>query len=129
MAYTFKYRIEALPQASQDGSGMIMHDVDALVSSDAVNYSVVPGRHKTVCVPSATLQTALASGTNNQKVTAYKNALAANLDTVPTSVQGWDQASLTALMTANDAAAAVLVTITTFITVTLHQTFPIDLVF
>lgn len=129
MAYTFKYRVNFAPEASKDGSGCIMHDVEALAASDGVTYSPVPGRHMTICVPYAQINSALGSGTTNQKVTKYKEALAANLFTQPTPVQGWSTADLNTLMANNDAASASLLTALNFITVTLGQQFPITFSF
>ena len=104
MAYEFKYRLNSAPEARLDGSGMIAHDIWAICSVDGGDFEVIPGRHKTVNVPSATIEAALAQSTTNAKVAAYKAALAANLGTQPEPVIGWDVASLTAVMDANIAA-------------------------
>ena len=106
MAYEFKYRLNSAPEARSDGSGMIDHDIYAIASVDGGDFAVIPGRHKTISVPNATIQAALAQSTTGAKVTAYKSALAANLGTQPEPVIGWDVASLTAVMDANIAAAA-----------------------
>jgi len=129
MAYTFKYRLSSAPQPTQDGSGCVTHDISALVATDGINFVDVPGRHKTICVPAAELSTALATGTNGQKVTAYKNALAANLDTQPTPVNGWGTAQLTEMLDANAAALLAANNANTFITVTLNQQYPVTFSF
>lgn len=125
-SYTFKYRMALAPEARNDGSGCVDHDIYALASSDAANWSVVPGRHKTISVPAASLAAALASGTTNQKVTKYKEALAASLDYVPAAVSGWSSTNLAALMAANDAAAAARATAVAFLAVVAPGGYPID---
>lgn len=128
MAYSFKYRINSAPVASQDGSGCIQHDIEAMVSNDGgLTFAPVPGRHKTICVPASQVAAVLAMPANpaNAKVSAYKNMLAANLETQPVPIDGWSTGNLTDLVTANDAAATACIGIDAYIVGTLHQTYPI----
>lgn len=125
MAYTFRYQILSPAIARTDGSGAIQHEIEAMVSSDGVNYTTVPGRHKSVCIPANQVQNALSVGTNNQKIAAYKTILVNNLNFQPDSLMGWDLTSLAALMFANDAAQVATDLFNNFITVTLNKQFPV----
>lgn len=106
MNYDFQYRLASSPQPTLDGSGMVNHDVFALAQEQGgEGWVVVPGRHKTVQVPAATLTAVLDMPGGGAKVAAYKNALADNLNTFGEAVTGWGAAQLEALMDANDLAA------------------------
>ena len=127
MDYTFNYRLQSAPTARNDGSGCVDHDIYAeyeLVGNGG--YTVVPGRHKTISVPAAELASALETGTNGAKISAYKSALASNLDTQPVPITGWTLAQLAALMDANDAATAAATTADGFITVDIGQSYPVS---
>ena len=132
MAYTFKYRLARAPQASNDGTGMVYHDITAIASVDGETWEVVPGRHKTVLVPGDTLATVMdmphSPGAERQaKVAAYKEALRTNVNTQPPpNAGGWSTAALEALMLTNDAAEAVAAEADDFITVTLGQSYPVE---
>jgi len=125
MAYTFKYRLQSSPQARNDGSGCLDHDIYAIVSDDGETWAIVPGRHKTISIPFAELDAALAQPTNPTKVAAYKDALANNLDNQPVPITGWTAAQLLLLMQANDAAAATAAAVNDFIT-GLGLSYPVD---
>ena len=114
MAYTFKYRLQSAPAARSDGSGCVDHDIYAIYAVNG-EWSVVPGRHKTISVPADVLLAALAQPTNPLKVAAYKDALANHLDNQPVAVIGWTSAQLLALMEANDAASQAASDADTFI--------------
>lgn len=131
MAYTFKYQLNGPPEPSNNGAGVVKHDVSALSSFDGVNYQAVPGRHKTVSVPAVALQAVMNMPNNPAaaKIAAYKSALALNLDTTPIPVDGWDAVNLTLMMTADDAAEVACTAAIAYLTVTLNQTFPIAFVF
>ena len=75
--YEFEYKLQSAPEARADGSGAVMHDIYAVAREEgsADPWGVVPGRHKTIAVPSAELADALSEPTNPAKVAAYKNAL------------------------------------------------------
>jgi len=78
-----------------------------------------------VYVPVAELQAALAAGTNQQIVAAYKDALVANLDTQPEPIMGCTSVALEALLDANDAAQAAANAANVFITETLSLVYPV----
>ena len=122
--YSFRYRLQGAPAARNDGSGCADHDIYAEASSDGETWATVPGRHKTISIPAVDLAAALGAGTNQQIVAAYKDALAANLNTQPVPVTGWTSVQLEALMDANDAASAAAIEANEFITVTLGLSYP-----
>ena len=125
MDYQFKYKLDRIPEARTDGSGMVAHDIYALASSDGENWDDVPGRHKTICIPASELNAALAESGTPAIVAAYKDALAANLNTQPVAITGWTSVQLEALMDANDAAAAAASAADAFITETLGLSYPV----
>ena len=126
MDYDKRYALLGAPQPRTDGSGMVAHDIEAQASvAGAGEWATVPGRHKTVLVPAADLSAALASGTQGEKVAAYKQALVDNLYTVPIAVTGWDSDSLEALLDANDTANVAAGEANLFITVTLGLSYPV----
>ena len=125
--YVFRYKLQASPTARNDGSGCVDHDIYAEYEPVGNGgYTVVPGRHKTISVPAAELAAALATGTNGQKVTAHKSALASNLNTQPVPIEGWTVEQLGVLMDANDAASAAATTANEFITVDLGLPYPVS---
>jgi len=84
-----------------------MHDVFAVAREQGDgDWFDVPGRHKTIAVPAEELAAALSMPTTPQKVAAYKDALADNLDTAPVAITGWGLAQLEELLDANDMAVA-----------------------
>lgn len=124
--YNFRYQLQSAPQATLDGSGCVMHDVVAQAEPQGNGgYVTIPGRHKTIAVPAAELQTVLDMSNGAAKVAAYKNTLAANLNTTPVPVTGWGSAQLEALMDANDAAAAAASGANEYITVDLGLSYPV----
>lgn len=126
MNYDFRYRLENRPTGRADGSGYMGHDVIRQSKPEGgEDWTVVPGRHKTVCILAADVQAALAAGSNAQIIAAYKAAFDDNLDTQPVPITGWDEESMQALMDANDAAAAAATATDTFITVDLGKTYPV----
>jgi len=132
VSYSFRHSLASAPEARQDGSGMDDHDIwaqcsdtEALDDDGKLVWLNVPGIHKTVSVPAATLATALGSGTQGQKVTAYKAALADNLNTQPEPVTGWTEPALLALTEANAEASVQATAANEFITVTLGLEYPV----
>ena len=106
MNYDFRYRLANSPESTLDGSGMVNHDIFALAQEEGNGgWAVIPGRHKTVQVPASVLTTVLDMPGCAAKVTAYKDALADNLNTQGQAVAGWGEAQLEELMDANDLAA------------------------
>ena len=126
MAYSFRYRLQQAPQARNDGSGCVDHDIYAIASEDGETWELVPGRHKTISIPFAELDDALDQPTNPLRIAAYKDVLASNLNTAPVPITGWTAGQLTLLMEANDSAEATGAAVNTFITVTLGLAYPVD---
>jgi len=126
--YSFQYRV-GQPQARNDGSGLVAHDVMVEASADGEIWSPVPARHATILVPASEIQDALSAGTNAQINQAYKLALANNLRTSAVPIQGWDAASLQALMEANDAASNATIAVIEYVVDTLGITFPVRFTF
>ncbi len=130
MAYTFRYSLDVAPAARNDGSSCVDHQVHAESSPDGTNWTVIPARNKTVCIPGAALKVVMdmPQGTQaqkNAKANAYKMCLAANLDTAPVAITGWDSASLTEMMTANDLATAQATAADLFLRITMGLIYPI----
>ena len=102
--YEFRYRLNQAPEARNDGSGLVSHDIDAVsrVQGSSDEFVSVPGRHKTILVPATDLLTVMGMADGGAKVTAYKNLLAQNLNTSAVPVVGWDATSLEAMLDAND---------------------------
>lgn len=131
MDYQFRFSLSQAPTATNDGSSTVNHDITAQAEPVGDGgYTTVPGRHKTICIPADELQTVLdmPDGTGSQKTaknTAYKNALADNLNTTPVPATGWSDVELEALMDANDAATAAASEANDYITVTLSLSYPV----
>ncbi len=127
--YEFRYRLNTAPEPRTDGSAQVSHDIDAIFreagSSDA--WVAMAGHHKSILIPAAELQTALGSGTNQQKIAAYKTALAFNLNSQssPMSTTDWSAGELQAFADANDEASAARLLAHEFITVILGQSYPV----
>jgi len=105
--YEKRYALVQAPQARQDGSGCVDHDILAQArraDDPEASWLSIPGRHKTFSVPATELAAALGSGTVGQKVQAYKQALASNMNTQPQPINGWAIDQLEALLDANDIA-------------------------
>lgn len=132
MDYDFKYRLQATPTATNDGSGMVNHDIWAICQPQGNGgWIIVPGRHKTVSVPHSELKVVLdmpdSSGPEKQaKNTAYKDALQDNINTTPVPITGWGAGQLEAMLDNNDSAATEAGRANTYITVTLGLEYPVD---
>lgn len=123
--YEFKYRLARAPQAAQDGSSCVMHDIWAIgrEAGSEDEYAVVPGRHKTIAIPGSDLLIVLQGPS---VATKYKQALVNNLATQPVPVVGWDAESLELLMDNNDVALEAAVAANEYVTVTLGIDYPVD---
>lgn len=130
--YQFRYRLESASEAANDGSGACKHDIYAEFrkagSSD--EWVIVPGRHKTIVVPAAELQTVMDMPQNNATVravknAAYKQALSDNLNTQADPVTGWTSAQMEAAMDANDAATVACAASDCYLIETLGLDYPI----
>ena len=132
MAYTFKYRIAEAPVASQDGSGVVAHRLQIAYQINGGDWLLVPGRERTVNVPTARLKTVMDLPHSNAseksaKVSAYKTAIAENLETPAVPLPDrWTRDAIVALLDANIAAATEAARAVAFITTTLALTFPVD---
>jgi len=147
MATLIRYKLgdesqpEVGPVARNDGSRMVDFDIKAQSNTDDAGWGDVPNYHKTLSVPADAISAALASGTNNQKVTAIKQALLDNRDTqaIPNPappVTDWSQAGieqylvdyaawLTQFNADNQAASDASDALDQFMTVTLGLTYPV----
>ena len=123
--YNFRYSLAYAPEARSDGSGCIDHDIWALYQEDGGDWTIVPGRHKTISIDAAELDAALNESTNQLKIAAYKEALKANVNNQPEPVVGWADAQLLALVEANAEASGVAGDADEFITVTLGLEYPV----
>ncbi len=131
MAYTFKYRLTTAPQPRSDGSGCVDHQIQAIASPDATNWTPVPDREKTISIPADDLDTVLAMphDTGPQRAaknTAYKNVLTDNALTLPKAITGWATTALQELYDANDAAVTAALAADAYITTVLGQSYPLD---
>ena len=124
MAYTFRYELIQAPQATTDGSGMVLHDVRAVYQ---VNGGWVPigGRHKSIAVLFTEISTVLAMPNGAAKNAAYKEALRTNLNTAPSPLSGWDSATMTQFLDRNTSAATQAAAADTWITVDLGLSYPV----
>jgi len=116
--YEKRYSLAQAPTARRDGSGCVDHDIwaEAKNADDPeAEWFVVPGRHKTFSVPADELAAALESGTAGQKVAAYKQAIAGNVNTQPQPITGWALNQLEDLLDANDAAQTAAIAAQEFI--------------
>jgi len=128
--YAKKYSLGSRPTASNDGSSVIYHDITAVYraasSAPADPWLPVPGRHKTVVVPADEMKTVMDMPNNGAKVTAYKDALASNLNTPAVPVTGWTAAQIEEMLDANDRADVEADRADEYITVTLGQSYPVQ---
>ena len=125
--YDKRYQLIDAPTPRNDGSGCVDHDIQAMYTLTGEDeWSPVPGRHKTISVPEDELQAALAAGGASAIATAYKEAIAANLNTIPEPIRGWSSAQLEELLLANAAAADAAEKSVNFITVSLGLDFPVN---
>ena len=125
--YEFRYRLNSAPEARNDGSAQVAHDIDAVAEpvGDGGFFSV-PGHHKTILVPAADMAVMLAMSNGAAKVTAYKPLLVANRNAQPMPFNtGWTLANLELFMDANDASAAAASGADEYITVDLGLTYPV----
>jgi len=132
--YDFKYELAQAPETTNDGSGMIMHDIYAVARDQNAapeDPFVRIGLHKTISIPYAELKTVMdmPDGTGTQKITknnAYKDALASNLNTAPEPITGWSLAEMESRLDANDNALAEAARANDYIVNTLSQTYPVQ---
>jgi len=152
MAKEYAYRLQSTPQAAQDGSGAVHHDIFAIYREVGSGIAwkdapVVPGYHKTIVVPGAEVKIVMdmphATGPQKQaKDAAYKQALVDNRNTPATPLIApaafdWSPAGIDAYLMAYeawqaafDAANAVAATEATrvndYVTAVLSLSFPLE---
>lgn len=126
--YEFRYEMTRAPLARSDGSGHVTHDIRGVcrLAGSVDPWSYRPGLpHKTISVPAADLLTALSSGTNNQKINAYKDLLVENVYTIPEPLQGWNLAIWEQILDQNDTSAAAAQAADEFIRDSLGVNYPV----
>jgi hypothetical protein len=126
--YEFQYKLQSAPEPRSDGTAMVALDMFAVcrVKSTTEPFVEVPGKHKSVLIPASGVQTALVTGTNNQKVVKVKDLIRQYIfASAPDSPTGWEPADLETYMDANDLAIAQAAALNTFITVTLNKPYPV----
>jgi len=133
MDYSFAYQLAQAPGGRNDGSGCCSHQIMAMYREQGSTdpWSVVPARHKTFELPAADLKVVMdmphSSGPEKQaKNAAYKQLIAANLNTAALPITGWTTALLEQCMDNNDAAALEAGRANEYITVTLGLTYPVQ---
>lgn len=132
--YDFKYELAQRPAATNDGSGMIIHEVWAVAreqGAPAEDTFFRVGPHKGIAVPFAELKTVMDMPHNNgaaktTKNSAYKDMLASNLDTQAEPINGWALEELEARLDANDSAAVEATRADDYITDILGQEYPVQ---
>ena len=125
-SYEFRYSL-GTPEARTDGSGMVAHDLQAQATLEGENAWAML-RHKTVLLPGIELSELLASGTAGAMGEAYKQLIAANLNTQAEPVDGWSTAQLQLLLEGNEASVAAAAASVDFVVNVLSRTFPITFV-
>ena len=125
-SYEFRYSL-GTPEARKDGSGLVAHDLQAQAALEGTEAWVML-RHKTVLLPAAELSALLASGTAGEKGAAYKELIAANINTLAEPVTGWSTAQLQLLLDGNEASTLAAAASVDFVVNVLSRTFPITFV-
>ena len=137
MDYIFKYRLQEQPTPTNDGSGMIHHQVMAVflpenspTNEEWKGAPQVPARNQTIVVPFADMKAVMdmPHGTNPQKtakIKAYKDMLVTNLKTGVTPLVGWDLTTMELMLDNNDSSALEAQRAHEFIAVTLNQEYPV----
>lgn len=108
--YEFRYRLMGAPQARNDGSGFVDHQIVAIYREQGSGLDwneapIVPGRNRTISLEASEIQAALAAGNNGAIASAYKDYLVTRLGFIPDPVLGWSLADLEQKMDNDDAAA------------------------
>ena len=117
--YRFQYRMNRAPRVDLDGSGIVVIFITAVyqdvTTTDPDEWFDVPERTKDFNVPAADIETVLAVPVG-QAISALKEALKSNIDTVKVPIIGWGLVELEAFMDANDRATAARDALDTLIT-------------
>jgi hypothetical protein len=127
--FEYAYRLESRPTAHVDGSGMIGHMVTAVyrVAGSGDPFDVAPTvvGPKTINVPLTEMRAINAMSTGSAKNTAYKQALASNLNTQNMPVIGWDEVTMSLRLNNNLDAPAEADIADEYITGTLEMEYPV----
>ncbi len=127
--FEYAYRLQSRPIAHVDGSGMVGYMVAAVYrvagSGDPFNVAPIVTGPKTVNIPLDEMQTINAMASGGAKNTAYKQALASNLNTQNVPVIGWDEVTMSLRLNNNLDAAAEADLADTYLTDTLGLEYPI----
>ena len=120
----FRYSLTQAPEARNDGSGCVDHQITAEYD-DGDGWLTVPARNKTFSLPAAELAVVMAMNNGAAKVTAYKQVLIDNLDTQPVPITGWTVAQLQEMVDTNTAALSAGTDANAYITETLNLSYPV----
>ena len=127
--FEYAYRLESRPIAHVDGSGMIGHMVAAVYrvagSGDPFDVGPIVVGPKTINIPLDEMQAINAMSSGGAKNTAYKQALADNLNTQNEPVIGWDEATMSLRLNNNLDALAEADLADEYITVALNLEYPV----
>ena len=103
MATEVAYQLMEAPEGRVDGSGQVRHDIIAVEREEGTSdpWLTVPDYHKDFLLLASEVEDALAQPTTGQKVTAYRNYLAANAETPAQPLPypqrgGWSEAEIQA---------------------------------
>ena len=129
MDFEYAYRLESRPTAHVDGSGMIGHMVAAVYrvagSGDPFNEASIVAGPKTINIPLDEMQNINAMVSGDLKNTAYKQALARNLNTQNVPVLGWDTDTMSLRLNNNLDAVSEADLANEYITDTLGLEYPV----
>ncbi len=133
--YEFRYRLNAAPTPTGDGSGMIKHAIQAVYRVDGSGDDwktapAVPARNKTIVIPASEMKVIMNmphgnAAQKNAKNEAYKDALILNLHKGVEPIVGWDAVSLELMMDNNDDAILESGRVDNYIISTLNQEYPV----
>ncbi len=128
-AFEYAYRLQSRPTAHVDGSGMVGHMVAAVYrvagSGDPFDVAPIVAGPKTINVPLDEMQAISAMLTGAAKNTAYKQALADNLNTQNVPVIGWDAPTMSLRLNNNIDAVTEADLANEYITVDLGLEYPV----
>ena len=120
----FRYSLTQAPEARNDGSGCVDHQITAEYD-DGDGWLTVPARNKTFSLPASELAVVMAMNNGAAKVTAYKQLLVDNLNTQPEPITGWAVAQLQEMVDANTASLSAGTDANAYITETLGLSYPV----
>ena len=108
MAREYRYELRQAPEARNDGTKGVGHDIAAVwrEEGEVDGWAEVPEHHVAgLGIPGDDMITALSSGTVQQKVQAYKNLIRTALDLggfLDPYEKGWEEEKLDEFMVNND---------------------------